>query len=222
MRFYQALALGLCSLVAAGCAVNQNSLSVQDIAALRIVDVGITFKPDAGISWTAAEQEFVNAENARIAQNPKLRHKIKGDVRPGEFGVPNDPVAEERRRQIASPEGKEFVRKKIAAFIDARLRKDVAPEFQGTRDVKLEVVVAAFIVPDAVQRAVIGGTPVLGAITTLRDAKTGVELAKLDQGASTYAGNGLAAIVDQAIAAPLEERLVDAYVDNVRRWLQKK
>jgi hypothetical protein len=60
------------------------------------------------------------------------------------------------------------------------------------------------------------------AVTVLKDAKSGVELARLEQGASTYAGQGMAALVDQAIAAPLEERLVDAYVTNVRHWLQKK
>lgn len=222
MRFHSLLLLGLWGLAAVGCATIHNPLSLQDIAALRIVSTDITFRPDANISWAAAEQDFVDHAHAEAARDPKRRHKIKTHDKIGEFGGMSDPVADERRQLIASPEGKAFVQRKIGALVEARFQRDLVPQFSGTRDARLEVSVAAFIVPHAVQRAVLGGTPVLLAVTVLKDAKSGVELARLEQGASTYAGQGMVALVDQAIAAPLEERLVDAYVTNVRHWLQKK
>ncbi len=214
--------LGLSGLVAAGCATIHNPLSPQDVAALRIVEIRTTFEPGAAISWAAAEQEFVDQAKAESARSAKGRPKTTTYERLSEFGAAPDPAADEHRRLVASPEGKEYVRKRIVNLIESRLRRDVAPQLAGTRDVHLELNVVGFIVPHVVQRVVLGGTPVLGAITRLKDARTGAELAKLDQGASTYAGQGLAAIADQAIAAPLEERLVDAYVTNVRQWLWKR
>ena len=61
-----------------------------------------------------------------------------------------DPAAEEHRRLVASAEGKSFVQNKVAALI----------------------------IPHAVQRVVLGGVPILAAVTTLKDARTGAELAK--------------------------------------------
>lgn len=218
-RFCRALLLCALAIVAAACATVHNPLTQQDVAALRIVDVAITFQPNAMITWSAAEQEYVADASAR---NPKLRLKAKASDHPLETGGVPDPEAAERYKLIASPEGREYVRKKTASLIYAHLKRRVVPEFKGSREARLEVDVLAFAVPDAVQRATLGGTPMLAAVTTLKDARTGMELAKLDQGASTYAGQGIVgALVDQAIAAPLEERIVEAYITNVRYWLLK-
>jgi hypothetical protein len=217
--FGRALLLCALGLLACACATIHNPLSQQDIAALRIVEVAVTFKPDANISWSAAEQEYVAEATAR---NPKLRLKSKAFEHSVDTGAGPDTEAGERYKLIASPEGREYVRKKTVGLIDKHLKRDIVPRLQGTRDARLEVTVFAFLVPDAVQRATLGGTPMLLALTTLKDARTGAELAKLDQGASTYAGQGIVgALVDQAVAAPLEERLVDSYVSNVRNWLLK-
>ncbi len=217
-RFCRALLLWAIALVAGACATIHNPLSQQDIAALRIVDVVITFKPDANVAWNAADQDFVAESNAR---NPKMRFKVKAPDHAIETGGP-DHEAIERHKLIASPEGREYVRKKTAGLIDKHLKRDIVPQLRGSRDARIEVTVFAFVVPDAVQRATLGGTPMLLALTTLKDARTGEELAKLDQAAAAYAGTGIVgALVDQAIAGPLEERVVDAYVTNVRRWLLK-
>jgi len=217
--FGRALLLCALGVLACACATIDNPLSQQDVAALRITDVVVTFKPDAHIVWASAEQEYVAEASAR---NPKLRLKAKAPDHPLETGGIPDTEAAERYKLIASPEGRDYVRKKTAGLIDKHLKRDILPQLRGSRDARLEVTVVAFLVPDAVQRATLGGTPVLGAVTILRDARTGAELAKLDQGASTYAGQGIVgALVDHAVAAPLEERLVDSYINNVRRWLLK-
>ena len=211
----------LCALsTVGGCATIHNPLTLQDIAALRIVDVRVTFKPDAHISWATAEQEFVDQAKTDRARDPKTRHK-QTTHEENAYGIV-DPAAAEHQRLVASPEGKAFVQKKIAALIDTRLKRDIVPQFNGSRDARLEIVVVGFVIPHAVQRVVLGGVPVLGAITHLKDARTGAELAKLDQGASAYGGGGVSTLVVEALAAPLEDRLVDAYVANVRNWLTKK
>jgi hypothetical protein len=57
------------------------------------------------------------------------------------------------------------------------------------------------------------------AVTTIKDARTGVELAKLDQATAAPAGQGiLGVVVDQG---SLEDRVPDVYVSQVRNWLLK-
>jgi hypothetical protein len=197
-----------------GCATIHNPLSLQDIAALRIVAVTVSFKPDVEISWVAAEQEFVDRANAERARDPKTRHKVKMHDGVG------DPAADEQRRLVASPEGKSFVQNKVAALIGDRLKRDIVPQLNGGREARLEVMVHGFVVPHAVQRAVLGGVPLLLAVTVLKDARTGAELAKLDQATAAGAGQGiLGVIVDQG---SLEDRVLDVYISQVRNWLLKK
>src|SRR5262245_17843535 len=68
----------LCALGVAlgGCATIHNPLSPQDVAALRIVAVNVSFKPDVEISWVAAEQEFVDRASAERGRDSKPR-KVK-------------------------------------------------------------------------------------------------------------------------------------------------
>lgn len=92
----------------------------------------------------------------------------------------------------------------------------------GTREVKLEVEVHSFLIPTAIQRVVVGGTPMMGAMTYLRDARTGAQLAKLDRMASGMAGNGvLGVLVDQAFS-DLDDRVLDRWIEQVESWLLKK
>ena len=78
------------------------------------------------------------------------------------------------------------------------------------------------MIPSAIQRIALGGTPLLGAITVLKDGSTGSELGKLDRQAAAYAGQGWAGVaVDQAFA-DLEDRVLDTYVSQVQTWLSKQ
>jgi hypothetical protein len=202
------------SVALGGCATIHNPLSLQDIAALRIVVVNISFKPNVEISWATAEQEFADRAKAERARDPKTRHKVQMHDGIG------DPAGAEYGRLITSPESKSFVQNKVAALIRDRLQRDIVPQLNGHREARLEVMVHGFVIPHAVQRAVLGGVPLLMAVTTLHDARTGAELAKLDQGAGARAGQGIiGALVDQG---SLEDRVLDVYISNVRNWLLKK
>ena len=108
-----------------GCATIHNPLSLQDFAALRIVAVTVSSKPDVEISCAAAKQEFVDRANAQAARDPKTRHKAKMHDGIG------DPAAEEHRRLVASAEGKSFVQNKVAALIGDGLKPDIVPQLNG-------------------------------------------------------------------------------------------
>jgi hypothetical protein len=205
--------LGALCVALGGCATIHNPLSEREVAALRIVAVTVTFKPNAQVSWVEAEQEFVERAKAQGARDPKARRKA-----PKHDGI-GDPADDEHQRLITSPEGKAFLRNKVTSLITDRLKRDVVSKMNGSREARLELEVYGFVVPHVVQRATIGGTPILLVVTTLKDARTGAELAKLDQGTAAPSGQGLlGVIVDQG---SLEERLVDRYVSQVRSWLLK-
>lgn len=220
MNLCRALLLCVSSIVVGSCGTVHNPLSLQDIAALRIVEVRIALKPDAHISWAAAEQDFVDHAKAERARNPKTRHKVTTLDSVGD-GM-GDPAAAEHQRLVASPEAKAFVQKRIIALMDERLKRSVVPLLNGTRDARIEITIQSFVIPHAIQRAVLGGAPVLLAVAALKDARTGAELAKLDQMASAYGGGGvIGTLVVESLSAPLEERVIDAYVENIRNWLLK-
>ena len=118
-----------------------------------------------------------------------------------------------------SPEAKAFVRDRLSALIKRHLAANVLPKYQGTRPVRLEVTVNTFVIPSAVMRMVIGGTPQLDAVTVLKDAKTGAELARLERPAAAYAGNGWLGVALDQMGADLEVRVLRGYTGTVLRWL---
>jgi hypothetical protein len=151
---------------------------------------------------------------AERARDPKWRRKAEKHDGIG------DPKSEEYQQLIASPEGKAYIQGKVRALIVDRLKRDIVPRLHGTREARLEILVHGFTIPHAIQRVIIGGSPILAAVTTLKDARTGAELAKLDQGAAAPAGQGiLGALIDQG---SLEDRVVGVYAGNVRNWLLKQ
>jgi hypothetical protein len=98
----------------------------------------------------------------------------------------------------------------------------VLPKYSGgTRPVRLEIEIKLFRIPSPLQRIVLGGSPGFVAVTVLRDAATGKELARDERPAVSYAGNGIIGVaVDQAFD-DLEDRVLDQYVANVRSWLSE-
>lgn len=212
------IALGL---LLGACATSTNLLSENDIASLRIERVDVKFKSDASISWYKVEQEFVEREMAkRTAKGGSLRAKVKSV--PDAHGNSSDPVSAEASEIAASPEAKTYVREALARFVKQRMEKSVLPEFRGTRPAVLELEVMGFVIPSPAQRVVIGGQPLIGALRVLKDAKTGVELARLDQASAAAAGQGVLGVaIDQALP-DLEERLMAVFVQQTLKWLRKK
>ena len=113
------------------------------------------------------------------------------------------------------------MRKRVNGLIKETLNKNVLPKYKGTRPVRLEVTIVGFVIPSAVARAVIGGTPMLAAVTTLKDAGNGVELAKLDKVSAAYAGSGLVGVLIDQAGSDLEHRVIAGYTKDVLDWLGK-
>lgn len=196
----------------AGCATASMTLSQDELRSIRIARVEIVYAPDAVISWDKVEYAYV--ESIQAAEKSKKPWKqVSTDERA---------KMDEHSRIARSPEGQAHIRGKLTEELKRRLGEAIVPQFQGNRAVVLEVNLLSFTIPSAGQRIVLGGAPMMGAVTVLKDAQTGEELAKMDRATGAPAGNGvLGVLVDQAFSE-LEDRLLNAYIDQLREWLQAK
>lgn len=193
-----------------GCATSVNSLSQAELQTIGIQAVDIKFAPGASIWWGTAEREYA----AKVGTLPDVKPttEIKS--------VPGDAEGDAYRALMSTPEARAYVRDKLAGMIKDRLDRNVLPKYRGgTRPVRLEIEVRRFRIPSALQRIALGGAPSFVAVTVLRDAATGKELARDERPAASYAGNGIIGVaVDQAFD-DLEDRVLDQYVANVSSWL---
>jgi hypothetical protein len=219
--------LGLATLamaaVLAGCATVSNPLSLEELKSLRISGVDVVYAPEASIYWPNAEQEYVASVQAKQGKRPAAKaaaaQTSTSDITAG-GGV--DSSDSEYAQIAATPEAKQHLRDKLAGLVKTQVEKSLMPHFNGTREARIEVAVHVFNIPPAVQRVVLGGTPALMAVTTLKDAATGKELAKMDRGSGAYAGNGLLGVAVDQFLDDLEVRVIDAYGEQLRQWLLKQ
>lgn len=200
-------------LLLGGCASSTMLLTQDELRSIRIERVEVTYAPDATINWEKAEAPFVErTKAAKVSGKPKpWKQVMKED---------EDAAKNEYQNIINSPEGKQYMQNTLTAELKKRIGATIMPKFRGTRPVVLEIKVHLMSIPGPMYRVLIGGTPMIFAVTTLKDAQTGRELAKLDKGASSMAGNGaLGVLVDQAFD-DLDERVFNAYLSNLAEWLQ--
>ena len=200
--------------VSAGCATSEVSLTKSEIATIHIQTVEVRYVPQAHIWWGNAEREYA-AKVGAPAQDKKAKGK-----QPEGGDLPGERDGDAYRDLMSTPAAQAYVRDKLTAMIKGRLQQAVLPKFSGgTRAVRLEIEVHSFHIPSPLQRIALGGAPILGTITVLRDAKTGKELGKLDKGNAAIAGNGLLGVaVDQGFS-DLEDRVLDKYMENILDWL---
>jgi hypothetical protein len=219
MSLRAVLALLVLPALLAGCATSTLSLSKSELAGIRIEETRVTYKSESRIVWPKAEQSYADEVNAKT---PKTAKPQVTPVKFNDTGGIDSSGADDYSRLMATPEAKAHIQAKLTGLIKSRIASTVTPRFNGTRPVRLEIEVVLFSVPPAIQRATLGGSPMLLAITLLKDARTGAELGKLDRGAGAMAGQGvLSVLVDQAFS-DLEDRVVDAYAGNVLAWLQRE
>lgn len=197
----------------AGCATVANDLTIEEVRSLRITGVDVVFKPEAELWWGNAEREFVERVQSGALTGPARAPRKAAD------GPPDS--ADEFQRIASSPESIAYQREKLSGMIKDRLNREVLPQFQGSRGARLLVEVQGFTIPSAVQRVVLGGNPILGAVTVLKDEASGKELAKMDRIAAAPAGSGIIGVaIDQGFS-DLEDRVIGSYADQVRQWLSK-
>lgn len=202
----------LLAFVLVGCA-SFPKLPANEIQTINIQSVDISFRPDANIWWGKAEREYA----AKKGASPKSAHQQ--NTSPITTGsLPGDRDGDDYREMMDTPEAKQYQRDKLAQMIKDRLGH-VVQKYQGSRPVRMEVEVRGFVIPSPLQRVALGGNPLLETTTQLRDVTTGEVIGKLDRLAAATAGNGLLGVAIDQAGDDLQDRVLDAYVSNVRTWL---
>ncbi|MGJ4947582.1 DUF6778 family protein [Bradyrhizobium sp. HKCCYLS20291] len=192
--------VGLLLMTLPGCVTVENSLSQNDIAAMRLTAVTVSFAPDSVILWDDGERAYRRAKLQTDDQ-------FAGDTK--------------------SEECKEFMRAQLAPQIKSGVEKAMAGQLNGGRPVRLEIVVKQFAIPSVAQRVIVGGHPNMQADANLVDAQTGrVLLSNPKLNTFVPVGNGILgtaiqAAVDQASDQTPEGKLITSYGQTYRNWLMR-
>jgi hypothetical protein len=133
------------ALALTGCVTTENSLSANDIAAMKLAGVTVAYAPDASVRWDDGIRAYAAS---------------KGIV---------DDIASATN----TPEGKASVQNALMPHIKNGVERQMAGHLNGARPVRLEVVVHSFAIASAVERVVLGGGHVMNADAVLVDARTG-------------------------------------------------
>jgi hypothetical protein len=165
---------------------------------MKLTGVSVSFAPNVSLQWEDGIRAYATAKS-----------------------IPDDQIA------VASntPEGRAYVQNMLSARIKAEIEKVMAGQLNGTRPVRLEVVVKTFALSSAVQRILIGGGRDMVADANLMDARTGaLIIAHPDLRAFLLAGQGLVgtavqAAIDSSAAQSPAEQLADRYGEGYRDWL---
>jgi hypothetical protein len=190
-----ALAAGL---ALAGCVTTESSLSQSDVAGMRLTGVTVSYAPAAFIQWEDGVRAYAASKGS------------------AETAVPS--VAR-------TPEGKAYVQNLLATRIKAGIENAMAGRLNGTRPVRLEVVVKRFDIPSAVMTIIADGGRGMNADANLVDARTGALIvANPDLGAYLPSGGGLVgtavqAAIDNSAEQSPADKLVARYGENYRDWL---
>jgi hypothetical protein len=192
-------ALGI-ALALAGCVTTENSLSQADIAGMKLTGVTVSFAPDAEIQWEDGIRAYATSKS-----------------------ITDDQIA----TAANTPDGNGFVRNMLAPRIKTGVERMMAGGLNGTRPVRLEIVVKHFVLASAVQRILIGGGRGMRADANLVDARTGAMILALPNLAAVkLAGNGILgtavqAAIDSASKQSPADQLIELYGANYRQWLLK-
>jgi hypothetical protein len=190
--------LGLATLILAGCANTEQAPKAADPGKLQISDMKFTFAPGFVMNWPQGERDY------RAQLPPKRGAKGKAAKPPSDAAV------------LDAPDAQAYLRNQLAEVVSTKLQERVLPVFQsGTRAAVIEVEFFEFSVPEAAL-----GAGRLGAVTRLRDSKTGAEIAQLDLAKAGAAGSGWLGDGAAPSAVSQDGGATDAYVGAIERWLK--
>src|ERR1700676_3541429 len=112
-------ALGI-AFALAGCVTTaENSLSQNDIAGMRLTGVTVSFAPDAQVQWEDGIRAYATSK-----------------------AITDDQIA----TATNTPEGNAYVRNMLAPKIKSGIEQKMAGQLNGSRPVRLEVVVKSFAI----------------------------------------------------------------------------
>jgi hypothetical protein len=188
------------ALALTGCVTTENSLSANDIAAMKLTGVTVTYVPNPLVRWDDGIRAY--AASKGTADNSVI--------------------------PTYTPEGKAYMRTLLAPRIKGGVEQAMAGELNGTRPVRLELVVHQFTIVPVVQQIVLGGDHVMRADANLVDARTGAIIIahpKLEAVIARDRRGLLGAVAEGAFTNGGEtaiERLADIYGKTYRNWLLRK
>jgi len=168
---------------------------------MKLTGVTVSYAPDARIQWEDGIRAYATAK-----------------------AIPDHEIA----TATDTPEGKAYVRNLLAPKIKVAVETAMAGQLNGTRQVRLDIVVKNFAIAGAVQRIVIGGGREMTAAANLVDARTGaVIIANPDLRAFLLAGQGVLgtavqAAIDNAAAQSVADQVAIRYGESYRDWLLRR
>jgi hypothetical protein len=189
------------ALALTGCVTAENSLSANDIAGMKLTGVTVSYAPEANIQWDEGIRAYATSK-----------------------AIVDDQIA----TATNTPEGKAYVRNMLAPHIKSGMERQMAGHLNGTRPVRLDVVVHSFTIASAVQRIIIGGNHGMTADVNLVDARTGaVIIAHPKLMAQLIVGQGvLGTAVQAAIDASSEhsttDKIANTWGATYRDWLLRR
>jgi hypothetical protein len=221
MNLIRILGLGA-AMTLAGCATAPPSpLTLASAKTLRLDTVDVKVAPEARISWANIEHEYAAK---RTAEGSMPKRKI---TETGSIGINADPNAADNAaiaELMKTPEAKTYVQDRISSGLKSALEKALMPDLKnGNRATRLEVTVTEFSIPSAVQRVLVGGSPVIVASAALKDAATGEVLAeRKNMPAVGFALNGWGGVLADQLGDDLDVRVVGSYSSQFKDWLVPK
>lgn len=194
---FKTIVLALAAVGLAGCQTANNTLSLDDIAMLRLAGVDVSFAPNAHIWWGDGERAFAASKGQSVLESETL---------------------------AKTPEGQAYLRNTIAAKVKGAMERKVSAELAGARPVRVQVTVKSVVISSAIQRVLVGGHHSMVADVTLVDAKTGALLLPYaGQMKQAAAGQGIGGVlVDAALLPDPIDRVADNYAETYVYWLLRK
>jgi hypothetical protein len=189
------------ALALAGCKTVENALTQSDVAGMKLADISVSFAPDATIQWDDGIRAYATSKS-----------------------IPDDQIA----TATNTPEGKAYVRNLLAQRIKAGVDKTMAGHLNGSRPVRLNIVVHSFTVSPAIQRIVIGGGHGMLADANLVDARSGASIVAYPKMSVVLVvgqgvlGTAVQAAIDSASEQSTADKIASRYGDNYRDWLLRK
>src|SRR3954454_21793224 len=128
---FKAFLLAVAALGLAGCVTTAtNTLSLDDVATLKLTGVDVTFAPEANIWWGDGERAFAASKGQPATESENL---------------------------AKTPEGQAYLRNTIAAKVRTAVEQKLSPGLAGPRPVRANVLVREVRIASAIQRIIIGG-----------------------------------------------------------------
>jgi hypothetical protein len=188
------------ALALTGCVTAENSLSANDIASMKLTGVNVSYAPDARIVWDDGIRAYAASKG----------------------------IVEDMATATNTPEGKAYVQNMLASHVKGGVERQMAGQLNGTRPVRLDVVVHSFAIASAVQRIVIGGGHGMTADANLVDARTGAVILRHPNlmanvgAAGGLIGTAVQSAVEAAAKIDNTDTVANRWGATYRDWLLRR